>query len=93
MSQSTRITGQTNKSKHRPSKRRQAGRKGTVDEWEYLLGSMGRLVARVDEKSGERFHFSTYFDMVKTETVYRTLGCDFGLMIQPRQFPCSDNWS
>ncbi|RSH95270.1 hypothetical protein EHS25_000356 [Saitozyma podzolica] len=74
MSQSTRITGQTNKSKHRPSKRRQAGRKGTVDEWEYLLGSMGRLVARVDEKSGERFHFSTYFDMVKTETVYRAEG-------------------
>jgi hypothetical protein len=57
MSQSTRITGQTNKSKHKPSKRRQAGRKGTVDEWEYLLGSMGRLVARVDEKSGEHRRF------------------------------------
>jgi elongator complex protein 1 len=53
MSQSTRITGHTAKSKHRPSKKRAAGRKGTVDEYEYLIGSLGRMVVRVDEKSGE----------------------------------------
>ncbi|ORY20535.1 putative Pol II transcription elongation factor [Naematelia encephala] len=52
-SQSTKITGQTAKSRHKPSRRRAAGRKGTVDEYEYLLGSLGRLVIRVDEKSSE----------------------------------------
>ncbi|WOO84954.1 Elongator complex protein 1 [Vanrija pseudolonga] len=52
-SQSTRMTGQTAKSKHRPSKKRAAGRKGTVDEYDYLVASLGRLVTRVDEKSAE----------------------------------------
>lgn len=27
-----------------------------MDEYEYLLASIGRLVARLDEKSGERWH-------------------------------------
>lgn len=44
---------QTAKSRHKASKRRAAGRKGTVDEYEYLLASIGRLIARLDEKSGE----------------------------------------
>lgn len=35
------------------SRRRQAGRKGTVDEWDYLVQSLGRLIVRVDEKSAE----------------------------------------
>ncbi|GMK55839.1 hypothetical protein CspeluHIS016_0208950 [Cutaneotrichosporon spelunceum] len=52
-SQSTRMTGQTARSKNRPSKRRQAGRKGTVDEYDYLVASIGRLVKRVDDKSAE----------------------------------------
>ncbi|KLT46470.1 IkappaB kinase complex, IKAP component [Cutaneotrichosporon oleaginosum] len=52
-SQSTRMTGQTTRSKNRPSKKRQAGRKGTVDEYDYLVASIGRLVKRVDDKSGE----------------------------------------
>ncbi|KAL7421377.1 putative elongator complex protein 1 [Cryptotrichosporon argae] len=52
-SQSTKMTGQTNKTKHKPSRRRQAGRKGTVDEYEYLLASLGRLVLRAEEKSAE----------------------------------------
>lgn len=43
----------TNKSKHKPSRKRAAGRKGTVDEYDYLISSIGRLVTRVDEKSGE----------------------------------------
>lgn len=61
-SQSTHMTGcvgfgssylrQTNKSKHKPSRKRQAGRKGTVDEYDYLVASVGRLVKRVDDKSG-----------------------------------------
>lgn len=45
-------TSQSAKSKHRPSKKRQAGRKGTVDEYDYLVASIGRLVKRVDDKSG-----------------------------------------
>lgn len=51
-SQSTRITGQTNRSKHKASRKRAAGRKGTIDEYEYLLASLNRLIIRVDEKSG-----------------------------------------
>ncbi len=43
---------QTTRSKNRPSKKRQAGRKGTVDEYDYLVASIGRLVKRVDDKSG-----------------------------------------
>jgi elongator complex protein 1 len=42
---------QTNKTRHKPSKRRAAGRKGTVDEYDYLLMSIGRLINRVEEKS------------------------------------------
>lgn len=47
---------QTAKSKR--GKKRATGRRGTVDEWEYLVMSIGRLLARVDEKSGEslRYH-------------------------------------
>lgn len=44
---------QTNKSKHKASRKRAAGRKGTVDEYDYLVASIGRLVIRVDEKSGK----------------------------------------
>lgn len=43
---------QTARSKNRPSRKRQAGRKGTVDEYDYLVASIGRLVKRVDDKSG-----------------------------------------
>ncbi|KAL0247662.1 hypothetical protein I308_103739 [Cryptococcus tetragattii IND107] len=50
-SQTTRMTGQTAKSKR--GKKRATGRRGTVDEWEYLVMSIGRLLARVDEKSAE----------------------------------------
>jgi elongator complex protein 1 len=48
---------QTNKSKHKKSRKRAAGRKGTVDEYDYLIASIGRLVIRVDEKSGKHFRF------------------------------------
>lgn len=34
------------------SRKRAAGRKGTVDEYDYLIASIGRLVIRVEEKSG-----------------------------------------
>ncbi|OWZ30446.1 elongator complex protein 1, partial [Cryptococcus neoformans AD2-60a] len=44
-------TMQTAKSKR--GKKRATGRRGTVDEWEYLVMSIGRLLARVDEKSAE----------------------------------------
>ena len=37
----------------RKASKKQRGRKGTVDEYEYLLASLGRLMIRVDEKSGE----------------------------------------
>ncbi|WVQ81518.1 hypothetical protein IAT38_003642 [Cryptococcus sp. DSM 104549] len=50
-SQTTRMTGQTAKSKR--GKKKATGRRGTVDEYEYLVMSLGRLVARVDEKSAE----------------------------------------
>jgi elongator complex protein 1 len=50
----TGMTGMTNKSRRKP-KRRAAGRKGTVDEYDYLLASIGRLVARVDEKTGKLY--------------------------------------
>lgn len=43
----------TNRSRKKSPRKRAAGRKGTVDEYEYLLASIGRLVVRVDEKSGE----------------------------------------
>jgi hypothetical protein len=46
----------TNKSKHKQSRKRAAGRKGTVDEYDYLISSIGRLVIRVDEKSGKPLH-------------------------------------
>lgn len=45
----------TSKSKSKKSKKRAAGRKGTVDEYDYLVASLGRLVIRMDEKSGESF--------------------------------------
>ena len=48
---------QTNKSKHKKSRKRAAGRKGTVDEYDYLIASIGRLVIRVDEKSGKHLPF------------------------------------
>ncbi|WRT69010.1 uncharacterized protein IL334_005992 [Kwoniella shivajii] len=50
-SQTTKMTGQTAKSKR--GKKRATGRRGTVDEYEYLVASIGRLLIRVDEKSGE----------------------------------------
>ncbi|OCF72658.1 elongator complex protein 1 [Kwoniella mangroviensis CBS 8886] len=50
-SQTTKMTGQTAKSKK--SRKRATGRKGTVDEYEYLVASIGRLVVRVDDKSNE----------------------------------------
>ncbi|EIW65854.1 hypothetical protein TREMEDRAFT_46085 [Tremella mesenterica DSM 1558] len=53
ITQVTRMTGQTNKSKYKPSKKRATGRKGTVDEYEYLISSLGRLVIRTEEKSAE----------------------------------------
>lgn len=39
-------------SSRRKARKKATGRKGTVDEFEYLLASMGRLVARVEEKTG-----------------------------------------
>nr|ODO03858.1 elongator complex protein 1 [Cryptococcus depauperatus CBS 7855] len=51
MTATTRMTGQTNRTKR--GKKRATGRRGTVDEWEYLVMSIGRLLARVDEKSSE----------------------------------------
>ena len=42
----------TTASSRRKSRKKAAGRKGTVDEFEYLLSSMGRLVTRVEEKTG-----------------------------------------
>nr|XP_018259126.1 elongator complex protein 1 [Kwoniella dejecticola CBS 10117]OBR81284.1 elongator complex protein 1 [Kwoniella dejecticola CBS 10117] len=51
-SQVTKMTGQTSRSTKK-SRKRAKGRKGTVDEFEYLIGSIGRLLTRVDEKSGE----------------------------------------
>ncbi|WVW79282.1 hypothetical protein I302_101249 [Kwoniella bestiolae CBS 10118] len=50
-SQTTKMTGQTAKSKK--SRKRATGRKGTVDEYEYLVASIGRLVVRVDDKSND----------------------------------------
>ncbi|WVQ93259.1 hypothetical protein IAU59_000325 [Kwoniella sp. CBS 9459] len=50
-SQTTKMTGQTAKSKR--GKKRATGRRGTVDEYEYLVASIGRLLVRVDEKSAE----------------------------------------
>jgi elongator complex protein 1 len=44
-----RVTSST----RRKARRKAAGKKGTVDEFEYLLNSLGRLVSRVDEKSGK----------------------------------------
>ncbi|KAK4687641.1 elongator complex protein 1, partial [Tremellales sp. Uapishka_1] len=52
-SQTTKMTGQTARSLHKKSRKRAAGRKGTVDEYEYLLASIGRLILRVDEKSAD----------------------------------------
>lgn len=43
---------QTNRTRRKSSKKAR-GRKGTVDEWDYLIASIGRLVARTDEKSDE----------------------------------------
>ncbi|OCF35523.1 hypothetical protein I316_02575 [Kwoniella heveanensis BCC8398] len=43
--------GQTAKSKR--GKKRATGRRGTVDEYEYLVASIGRLLIRVDDKSAE----------------------------------------
>lgn len=52
--EATQLTwSQTNRTRHKSSKKRAAGRKGTVDEYEYLLSSLNRLTARVDEKSGK----------------------------------------
>ncbi len=45
-------SGQSSASKKR-MKRQMMGRKGTVGEWEYLVSSLGRLAARIDEKTGE----------------------------------------
>ncbi|KAK8843352.1 hypothetical protein IAR55_007009 [Kwoniella newhampshirensis] len=50
-SQTTKMTGQTSKSKR--GKKKATGRRGTVDEYEYLVASVGRLLIRVDEKSAE----------------------------------------
>ncbi|WVR09089.1 hypothetical protein IAU60_006151 [Kwoniella sp. DSM 27419] len=50
-SQTTKMTGQTAKSKR--GKKRATGRRGTVDEYEYLVASIGRLLVRVDDKSSE----------------------------------------
>ncbi|WWD21132.1 hypothetical protein CI109_105613 [Kwoniella shandongensis] len=50
-SQTTKMTGQTSKSKR--GKKKATGRRGTVDEYEYLVASIGRLLSRVDEKSAE----------------------------------------
>ena len=58
---------QTNKSKHKKSRKRAAGRKGTVDEYDYLIASIGRLVIRVDEKSGKQFTFSVVIRTLTTQ--------------------------
>ncbi|ORX39112.1 IKI3 family-domain-containing protein [Kockovaella imperatae] len=50
-SQSSRRTGRTDRSRNRASRKRPAGRKGSVDEYEYLVASIGRLVIRAEEKS------------------------------------------
>jgi elongator complex protein 1 len=49
------VHSQSARSKHKASRRRATGRKGTVDEYEYLLASIGRLVTRVEEKSGKLY--------------------------------------
>nr|XP_019009784.1 elongator complex protein 1 [Kwoniella pini CBS 10737]OCF48565.1 elongator complex protein 1 [Kwoniella pini CBS 10737] len=48
-SQATKHTAKSSKK----ARKRATGRKGTVDEYEYLIGSIGRLLIRVDEKSAE----------------------------------------
>ncbi|WVQ75470.1 hypothetical protein IAR50_005095 [Cryptococcus sp. DSM 104548] len=63
MSHLTRFTGQTgvtSATSKKKIKKRATGRRGTVDEWEYLVMSLGRLGTRVEEKSGEALGLLRY---------------------------------
>ncbi|KAJ9102595.1 hypothetical protein QFC21_002996 [Naganishia friedmannii] len=72
----TAITGtsRTTAASRRKSRKKATGRKGTVDEFEYLLSSMGRLVTRVEEKTAEVSDLLPY--LLTTSAEHRELGTE-----------------
>ncbi|KAJ9121784.1 hypothetical protein QFC22_002406 [Naganishia vaughanmartiniae] len=70
----TAITGtsRTTAASRRKSRKKATGRKGTVDEFEYLLSSMGRLATRVEEKTAEVSELLPY--LLTTSSEHRELG-------------------
>ncbi|WWC91266.1 uncharacterized protein L201_006209 [Kwoniella dendrophila CBS 6074] len=53
-SQATKLTGMTGMTgRSKKQKKKATGRKGTIDEYEYLINSLSKLLIRVDEKSSE----------------------------------------
>ncbi|KAJ9111710.1 hypothetical protein QFC19_001070 [Naganishia cerealis] len=72
----TAITGtsRTSAVSRRKSRKKATGRKGTVDEFEYLLASMGRLAARVEEKTEEVSELLPY--LLTTSPEHRELGTE-----------------
>jgi elongator complex protein 1 len=54
----------TAKNKRKNDRKRLGGRKGTVDEEEYLLGSFARLVEKFKAMIGERPPYSPFFSQL-----------------------------